>query len=74
MCDVFVCSDSGVGLCEDDRKLLENLGAKSPRKSGESLKKSDEVDGDTIDKTTDNNNNEEETNRNLQTAKGRAIY
>ena len=26
MCDVFICSDSGVGLCEDDRKLLEELG------------------------------------------------
>ena len=27
MCDVFICSDSGVGLCEDDRKLLEGLGS-----------------------------------------------
>ena len=27
MCDVFICSDSGVGLCEDDRKILEGLGA-----------------------------------------------
>ena len=29
MCDVFICSDSGVGLCEDDRKLLEGLGSTS---------------------------------------------
>ena len=29
MCDVFICSDSGVGLCEDDRKLLEGLGSNS---------------------------------------------
>ena len=27
MCDEFICSDSGVGLCEDDRKLLESLGS-----------------------------------------------
>ena len=27
MCDVFICSDSGVGLCEDDRRILEGLGA-----------------------------------------------
>lgn len=68
MCDEFVCSDSGVGLCEDDRKLLENLGAKKPRSVVESAKKSDE---DVSDKTTDNNNNEAETNRNLKTNEGR---
>ena len=26
MCDVFLCSDEGVGLCDDDKMLLENLG------------------------------------------------
>ena len=68
MCDEFVCSDSGVGLCEDDRKLLENLVAKKPRSVVESAKKSDE---DVSDKTTDNNNNEAETDRNLKTNEGR---
>ena len=29
MCDVFICSDSGVGLCDDDRRLLEGLGKSS---------------------------------------------
>ena len=68
MCDEFVCSDSGVGLCEDDRKLLENLGVKKPRNAVESAKKSDE---DVSDKLTDNNNNDAETNRNLKTNEGR---
>ena len=26
MCDEFICSDAGVELCDDDRKLLEGLG------------------------------------------------
>ena len=26
MCDVFLCSDEGVGLCDDDKVLLESLG------------------------------------------------
>ena len=70
MCDEFVCSDSGVGLCEDDRKLLENLGVKKPRNSDsdESARKTDE---DVTDKITDNNNNAAETNRNHQTNEGR---
>jgi hypothetical protein len=38
MCDVFICSDSGVGLCEADRVLLEGLGQPaekgSPNKFG----------------------------------------
>ena len=36
MCDVFICSDSGVGLCEDDRKLLEGLGSTSNSSSSKS--------------------------------------
>ena len=41
MCDVFICSDSGVGLCEDDRKLLEGLGSTTSSSSskGSSEKK-----------------------------------
>ena len=35
MCDEFVCSDSGVGLCEADRKLLERLGSRNPRTKGD---------------------------------------
>ena len=60
MCDEFVCSDSGVGLCEDDRKLLENLGVKK-------TKKCDQIDAKTSDNNNDidNNNNQEEANRNL---------
>ena len=45
MCDVFICSDSGVGLCEDDRRILEGLGADreiSFRKSSDESKSSTE--------------------------------
>ena len=64
LCDEFVCSDSGVGLCEDDRKLLENLGIKKN-------KKCDPTDAKTSDNNViDNNNNQEEANRNINSDKG----
>ena len=68
MCDEFICSDSGVGLCEDDRKLLENLGSKKLRKSdkpGAGPANSGSGVSDGSENVTDNNNNEEETDRNI---------
>ena len=76
MCDEFVCSDSGVGLCEADRKLLERLGSRNPRTKGDGDKV---AKGDTKGDTkgdgdhggdTDNNNNDEETNRNFDKDRG----
>ena len=64
MCDEFVCSDSGVGLCEADRKLLERLGSRNPRTKGDG-----EHGGD-----TDNNNNQEETNRNFDKDRGSHLF
>ena len=67
LCDEFVCSDSGVGLCEDDRKLLENLGIKKN-------KKCDQTDAKTSDNNViDNNNNQEEANRNINSDKGNSF-
>ena len=74
MCDEFICSDSGVGLCEDDRKLLESLG--SSRKQQKCDKAKTSVGGDDCDNNehvTDNNNNEEEANRNIDKDKGGPI-
>ena len=73
MCDEFICSDSGVGLCEDDRKLLENLGSKKLRKSdkpGAGPANSGSGVSDGSENVTDNNNNEEETDRNIDKHKG----
>ena len=77
MCDEFVCSDSGVGLCEADRKLLERLGSRNPRTKGDGDKGDTKVDakgdgdhgGD-----TDNNNNDEETNRNFDKDRGSHLF
>ena len=90
MCDEFVCSDSGVGLCEADRKLLERLGSRNPRIKGDSDKgytKGDtkgDAKGDTKDDgekaggdhggDTDNNNNQEETNRNFDKDRGSHLF
>ena len=64
MCDEFICSDSGVGLCDDDRKLLESLGSKKSRQSD---KPSDQAPEET---DNNNNNNVEETNRNIDKDQG----
>ena len=61
MCDEFICSDSGVGLCDDDRKLLESLGSKKSRQSDKPSDQALEV----TDNNNNNNNNVEETNRNI---------
>ena len=80
MCDEFVCSDSGVGLCEADRKLLERLGSRNPRTKGDGDKG---AKGDTQGDTkgdgdhggdTDNNNNQEETNRNFDKDRGIHLF
>ena len=80
MCDEFVCSDSGVGLCEADRKLLEKLGSRNPRTKGDGDKA---AKGDTKGDTkgdgdhggdTDNNNNDEETNRNFDKDRGIHLF
>ena len=80
MCDEFVCSDSGVGLCEADRKLLERLGSRNPRTKGDGDKA---AKGDTKGDTkgdgehggdTDNNNNDEETNRNFDKDRGSHLF
>ena len=80
MCDEFVCSDSGVGLCEADRKLLEKLGSRNPRTKGDGDKA---AKGDTKGDTkgdgdhggdTDNNNNDEETNRNFDKDRGSHLF
>ena len=63
MCDEFICSDSGVGLCEDDRKLLESLGSKT-------IRKSDKSSAGEAQEVMDNNNNAEETNRNIDKDQG----
>ena len=47
MCDVFICSDSGVGLCEDDRRLLEGLG----------MARGGEVEEEVEEEVNDANNN-----------------
>ena len=76
MCDVFICSDSGVGLCEDDRKLLEGLGSttssSSSKGSSEKKVKFDDIESasepnasdksvDTrVEETEYGNNNKEE--------------
>ena len=71
MCDVFICSDSGVGLCEDDRKLLEGLGSTSSSSSSDKKVKFDDIqpasepqlsdkDVDVIEVVEDGNNNKEE--------------
>ena len=76
MCDEFVCSDSGVGLCEADRKLLERLGSRNPRTKGDGDKvaKGDtKGDGD-HGGDTDNNNNEEEANRNFDKDRGSHLF
>ena len=69
MCDEFVCSDSGVGLCEADRKLLERLGSRNPRTKGDGDKVAGDYGGD-----TDNNNNEEEANRNFDKDRGSHLF
>ena len=86
MCDEFVCSDSGVGLCEADRKLLERLGSRNPRTKGDGDKGGTKGDakGDTKDDgekaggdhggDTDNNNNQEETNRNFDKDRGSHLF
>ena len=85
MCDEFVCSDSGVGLCEADRKLLERLGSRNPRTKGDGDKaakgdtKGDtKGDGDKVASDhggdTDNNNNQEETNRNFDKDRGSHLF
>ena len=63
MCDEFICSDSGVGLCDDDRKLLESLGSKK-------IRTSDQPNAGEAQEVTDNNNNAEETNRNIDKDQG----
>ena len=64
MCDEFICSDSGVGLCDDDRKLLESLGSKKSRQS-------DKPSDQPLEETDNNNNNNvEETNRNIDKDQG----
>ena len=62
MCDEFVCSDSGVGLCDDDRKLLENLGFRK-QKPCEKIDNDKKVNEDSV---TDNNNNGDVENKNLE--------
>ena len=67
---MFICSDSGVGLCEDDRILLHSLG-RSKSKSGarDNLEKCREIvekgGNKTDDTEAENNNDMEETNRNI---------
>ena len=34
MCDIFICSDDGVGLCDADRTILQNLGRPDPDGDG----------------------------------------
>ena len=70
MCDEFICSDSGVGLCEDDRILLESLGNRKSKsdvhKNDEKCNKNLEKGGDKIAvKEAENNNDMAETNRNI---------
>ena len=70
MCDEFICSDSGVGLCEDDRILLESLGNRKSKsdvqKNDEKCNKNVEKGGNKIaDEEADNNNDMAETNRNI---------
>ena len=80
MCDEFVCSDSGVGLCEADRKLLERLGSRNPRTKGDGDKAANgDTKGDTKGDSehggdTDNNNNQEETNRNFDKDRGSHLF
>ena len=73
MCDEFICSDSGVGLCEDDRKLLESLGSRKQPKCDKSMNGVGGDDCDNNEHVTDNNNNDEEANRNLDQDKGGPI-
>ena len=85
MCDVFICSDSGVGLCEDDRKLLEGLGSTSnstsSRGSCDKKVKFDDIQpasepqlcdkSEEIEEVEDGNNNKEaEEDRNRKDNKG----
>ena len=45
MCDVFICSDDGVGLCDTDRQILQSIGQsveKSSDNGPESLPKNRE--------------------------------
>ena len=70
MCDEFICSDSGVGLCEDDRILLESLGNRKSKSdvqtNDEKCNKNVEKGGNKIDdEEADNNNDMAETNRNI---------
>ena len=67
MCDEFICSDSGVGLCDDDRKLLESLGSKK-------IRTSDQPSAGEAQEVTDNNNNAEETNRNIDKDQGSQLF
>ena len=69
MCDEFICSDSGVGLCDDDRKLLESLGSKRIRKSDKPSDQALEVTDN-----NNNNNNVEETNRNIDKDQGSQLF
>ena len=59
MCDVFVCSDSGVGLWEEDRRLLEELG-EGARSRGTSLKRSASQRGRFGDRSGDGNRSQSE--------------
>ena len=65
MCDVFICSDSGVGLCEDDRILLESLGNRKSKSDEKCNKNVENWDNKLLaSEEADNNNDMEETNRN----------
>ena len=55
MCDEIICSEAGIGLCEDDRILLEKLGEGRNKAETDKRKKEEE-----------NNNEVAETNRNVE--------
>ena len=35
MCDVFVCSDTAVTICEDDKRIIQSLGEEVDSKNGD---------------------------------------
>ena len=65
MCDVFLCSDEGVGLCDDDKMLLESLG------------RNDNNNNDDIVVDRNNNTDKEidaEKQKRPKTSKGEDVY
>ena len=74
MCDEFICADSGVGLCEDDRILLEMLGNKGNKKNNPSCNSDEKMGSDTrnpnenwpLGYAVTNNNDIKENDRNLE--------